>query len=332
VSLSDESFEKLLLRTILFIDRGQRSIDHLSGVLTTLRGTPNAGRIEDARVLSLEDAQTYINEHNPYIVIIDPAIASIQNVLTFIESNRQAHPRTIWVINAHRSWWREHDTYLGEHPFGNRLKEYFRLNKDVAAAQIEADFKNTLALCRYDFVLGLLGETAAQMRQGTKMSKAQITKFAQKALADIRSLNLALQEQPSPGETAFVSMQFTEQQRRLYNFVIARVLREEGLTPVMIAEEYPSNLLIPPRIFSQIELCSLFVADLTGVRANVMIELGAAWALQKPIILLADEHITVDALPFLLRNARIEFYSSDQDLYDKLHPAVNAKKPVRGQH
>jgi hypothetical protein len=89
-----DPLEKYLVKSILFIDNDQPSVDFLVGVLANLSADPRAGQIIDAIVPTLDKAQAYIDTKKPYIIIIDPRIDSVANVLDFMVAVQAKHPAT----------------------------------------------------------------------------------------------------------------------------------------------------------------------------------------------------------------------------------------------
>ncbi|HEX5715859.1 MAG TPA: hypothetical protein VF179_06850 [Thermoanaerobaculia bacterium] len=328
----EESLEKYLVRSILIVDSDQASVGQLAGILATLKGEPNSGEIIAASVSSLAETLVYIEEKSPYIVIIDPQVDSFVNTVSFLEAMRQSHSHITWVINTRDHWWSEHEQALSSHVFGGRLRDYYTLTKNRPYNQLRIDFLNVLSNCQCDLILTLFGETTEDLQSQAfgRMTKRQVAKFTGKAFNALRSLNKASIAKPGRGDIAFVSMRYTDPQRDLYTLVIEPVLKGEGLVPILIEREFPSHRSIPQEITDKIEQCSIFVADITGLRPDVMMEVGAAQILQKTCIFLADEReLPLNEIPFMLKPIRIEFYSSEKELMKKLKAAVVALKNRR---
>jgi hypothetical protein len=199
----------------------------------------------------------------------------------------------------------------------------------VPEAQIRIDFLSTLALCQHDLILNLFRETTADLRntQFNKLSKRQLLKFIGKAMDALRSLSAALAAKATTGDIAFVSMQYTDEQRAVYHDYIAPLLVSKKLEPMLIEQEqgFPNTLSIADEILRRIDRCSFFIADLTGLRPDVFIEVGAALILKKNVILIAQtDAVPVNNVPFMLRNVKIEFYTSPAELERKLGAALTA--------
>jgi hypothetical protein len=325
---AEEPFENLI-RNILIIDPDKSARSQLNDILSELRGHHSG--INDASVDTLEAAQDYMDDKRPYLIIIDPEIASLKRVLTFIENNRETFP--IWVLNSrHSSWWDRHKKALQKEPFGSRLETYYYMTKGRPPAETKKHLLATLALCQFDFVLKLLEETAEDITSGEvgTVPKANVRKMVEKVNKSVLKLlvnELALKDPknpPKPGKvkTAFVAMSFDPLQKNRYKFYIKPALEAEGFTPIMFANEYPEDL-IPSEILSVIGTCSLFVGDVTNLSSDVLMEVGAALMTKIPKILVAKKtKLPVAKVPFMLKNQRIEFYTSDSNLSVQLKTAL----------
>jgi hypothetical protein len=100
--------------------------------------------------------------------------------------------------------------------------------------------------------------------------------------------------------------------------VIKPTLESFGYVPRMMEQEI-RNDLIPVAVLGDIAQSSLFIADITEHRPDVMIELGAAFMIKMPVILVARRDPQNELqLPFMVRNIRVLRYVSDIDLHEKL--------------
>nr|VFJ51274.1 MAG: hypothetical protein BECKDK2373C_GA0170839_103145 [Candidatus Kentron sp. DK] len=104
---------------------------------------------------------------------------------------------------------------------------------------------------------------------------------------------------------AFVLMPFAEELSDVYQYLISDGLRNAGYD-VKRADDILSQNNILEDIVAGIVSSDLIVADLTGANPNVYYELGIAHALNKSVILLAQD---IDELPFDLRSYRVVSYS-----------------------
>jgi len=112
---------------------------------------------------------------------------------------------------------------------------------------------------------------------------------------------------------AFVVMRLDGKYEDLYNYVIKDVCEGFDVRSIK-ADEISQPGLIIDDISRQIEQSRLIVADISAipdeneeVNANVFFEVGYAYALRKPVILLAREGTL---LPFDVRSFRVLFYEN----------------------
>jgi len=110
----------------------------------------------------------------------------------------------------------------------------------------------------------------------------------------------------------FVAMPFKPEMDSIYQRV-HRTLSDLGWVVVRADEmTFPQN--VSKAIFFGISTSDLVVADLTGNNANVCYELGIAWSIGKPIILLTQE----DKVPFDLYDLRHITYQCDLSSQERL--------------
>lgn len=107
-------------------------------------------------------------------------------------------------------------------------------------------------------------------------------------------------------KNAFVLMPFAEEFSDVYQYLICESLTSVGYR-VTRADDIKSQNNILADIVEGIVASELIVADLTGANPNVYYELGIAHALDKNVILLAQE---ISDLPFDLRSYRVVAYST----------------------
>ena len=104
---------------------------------------------------------------------------------------------------------------------------------------------------------------------------------------------------------AFVIMPFSEELQEVYSELIKLGLEDAGFLTER-ADNIDSLQNILRDIVSGIVQADLIVADVTGLNANVLYELGIAHGLRKPTIMLTQN---LDELPFDLRSYRVIPYS-----------------------
>jgi hypothetical protein len=252
----------------------------------------------------------------------------VSKSVNFIRRARHTYPRIVWVLNTHNSWWKEHEASLSADSFGKRLCRYYRMSKDNTGSRAKTDFVNALVKCHHDYVLRLLSESTSDIhtRRVGRLSAEQIGKFINKAKDALLPLHQLGSPVSMENPTAFFSMVFTENSKNRYTARIEPLLKEAGYVPIMMEQETVSRPLAA-EIRKHIAECSLFVVDLTGLRQNVLIETGAAWIQDTPIIFLADKRkCPPTKLPLLIGGELILFYENDDQLAHKLKDALPRAK------
>ncbi len=104
----------------------------------------------------------------------------------------------------------------------------------------------------------------------------------------------------------FVIMQFTSPYNQMYSDVIAPVGKSAGFVVIRGDEAYGPGLIISD-IEREIQEAKAVVADITPINANVYWEVGYAYAVRKPTILLAERDTK---LPFDVSPFRTLFYEN----------------------
>lgn len=114
---------------------------------------------------------------------------------------------------------------------------------------------------------------------------------------------------------AFVLMPFSSDFDDIYRIGIKETAIDMGIKAERVDEQLYSEEIIQ-RIYRQIDLADIVIADMTGQNANVFYEVGYAHAKDKITILLTKN---VEDIPFDLRNRRHVVYgNSIQNLRDEL--------------
>ena len=93
-------------------------------------------------------------------------------------------------------------------------------------------------------------------------------------------------------------------------------------------DEDPSAEVIINRVLDKIKSATLVIAEISTDRPNVWFELGYAFALSKPVIMMCDE--TRTELPFDIRHQNVLFYRSESSrdfdqLKNRLRERIVAK-------
>lgn len=109
---------------------------------------------------------------------------------------------------------------------------------------------------------------------------------------------------------AFVAMPFAPEFEDVFHYGIQVPLRGAGLLCERVDQTVFSGLIID-RILSRIAGARVVVAELTGANPNVYLEVGYAWALKVPTVLLVRN---VDELRFDVKGHRCLVYGSIRQL------------------
>lgn len=112
----------------------------------------------------------------------------------------------------------------------------------------------------------------------------------------------------------FVAMPFSIEFEDVYQFGIYGVMRKCGFVCERVDESYYAGNIVE-RIKDGIRRCEFVVADLTSERPNVYLEVGFAWGLGKPVVLVARDG---QKLHFDLAHHKCIFYSTIGRLADEL--------------
>lgn len=124
---------------------------------------------------------------------------------------------------------------------------------------------------------------------------------------DYDEISIADFEVHGASPTAFVVMEFAEPYDNLYSQVIKRVCEARGLEVVRADEIYGPGIIIGD-VINRINQAQVIIADITPTNANVFFEVGYAFALLKPIVLLARRDNGAETLPFDVSAFRVLFY------------------------
>ncbi len=114
---------------------------------------------------------------------------------------------------------------------------------------------------------------------------------------------------------AFVLMPFSREFDDAYSLGIKDAVEKAGMLAERVDEQVFHREGILERIYNQIDLADLIIADMTGRNPNVFYEVGYAHAKNKLCILLTSD---ADHIPFDLRHHRHIVYASVADLRSKI--------------
>lgn len=116
----------------------------------------------------------------------------------------------------------------------------------------------------------------------------------------------------------FVAMPFDDKYQDSFTFGIVMALEGVGLEHYRADGEITTKDIMC-KICERIQSCRLMVANISGLNPNVMLELGLAYGLGKPVIIVKDKETkTISDL------GSIEYieYTHSNDLAQKLHLAL----------
>lgn len=128
----------------------------------------------------------------------------------------------------------------------------------------------------------------------------------------------ATNKRATPKPLAFVAMPFAQEFEDVYQFGIYGVMRRCGFVCERVDESYYAGSIID-RIREGIHRAEFVIADLTTERPNVYLEVGYAWGLEKPVILLARKG---QKLHFDLSHHKCIFYPTIVYLAEELEKTV----------
>jgi hypothetical protein len=114
----------------------------------------------------------------------------------------------------------------------------------------------------------------------------------------------------------FVAMPFADEAQDLFHYGIRQAISSNGYLCERV-DQVPSVGDILTRIKQRIKTAAFVVAELTGASPNVYLEVGYAWGLGVPTVLLIQKS-EVANLRFDVAGQRCIVYSSIRDLEEKL--------------
>ena len=142
------------------------------------------------------------------------------------------------------------------------------------------------------------------------------------ALPDLPEVPRYEESAVSPAETkkrVFVAMPFQEDFEDVYQFGIYSVIRSLGYVCERVDESIFAGNIVE-RIIEGIRGAEFVVADLTNERPNVYLEVGFAWGLDRPVILVAREG---QSLHFDVSHHRCIFYRTIGRLAEELKRTID---------
>lgn len=128
----------------------------------------------------------------------------------------------------------------------------------------------------------------------------------------------AAKVEPPRKKSVFVAMPFTEEFEDIYQFGIYAAARRCGYVCEKVDESVFAGSIVD-RITEGIRQAEFLIADLSLERPNVYLEVGFAWGLQKPVIMVAREG---QRLHFDLSHHKCLFYSRIGKLSEMLEKTI----------
>ncbi len=118
--------------------------------------------------------------------------------------------------------------------------------------------------------------------------------------------------------SVFVAMPFSEEFDDVYQFGIYATVRRCGYACEKVDQAMFTGSIVD-RITEGIRAADFLIADLTDERPNVYLEVGFAWALSKPVVILAREG---QRLHFDVSHHRCLFYRTIGKLSEALEKTI----------
>ncbi|MBG6189612.1 hypothetical protein IWX64_000532 [Arthrobacter sp. CAN_A212] len=110
-------------------------------------------------------------------------------------------------------------------------------------------------------------------------------------------------------ETVFAAMPFDSVFEDVYHVAICGAVRSVGFIPIRV-DLLKHGQDSVSETYRQIKNCYAVIADLSTAEPNVLLEVGYAHALGKPIVQLCNT--VPEDLPFMVRNRDTIFYRTGQ--------------------
>jgi O-acetyl-ADP-ribose deacetylase (regulator of RNase III) len=125
----------------------------------------------------------------------------------------------------------------------------------------------------------------------------------------------------------FVAMKY-KRNDDLYHLGIEDALERVGMKPIRIDHQSFTGSIIS-RIKSEISKSSMLIAEITEANPNVFLEIGYAWGIDCPTILLAKEE---SEFPFDVRDQKIILYKTITNLRNQLITELENYKLQKDYH
>jgi hypothetical protein len=267
---------------VLIVDSNLQTSELLAASLRSMHRTVGAVM----HVATLEGASRHVVNDTPQIIYLDPLAFDLDEAGGFILSMDSKY-QIVFVLymSLEQMRVRDHELYRGER---NKLRRYFRLDKQtpepVLAQEVEATLKN----CLYDIELWRARAVTNRLRSKDRSIEPDL---------------------------CVVVMSFSGAQRSTTVYdAIDSAVRESGYRCVRI-DRFEHNGRITTALFDKLSSAAVVVADLTEARPNCYCEVGWAHCADKQVILTIDGDSQVH---FDLQDYNYIRYESPEELKERL--------------
>lgn len=184
---------------------------------------------------------------------------------------------------------------------------------------------------RVEALAEVLGTPHGQALAGAATAPAAAERgssaFAAPRLAGVCARSTAVySDEPDAGQppSVFVAMPFNKKTRTVWKYGIEKPIHEAGLNCERMDEMFFAGDIVE-RMKKLIQRAELVVADVSDNNPNVYLELGYAWGVGRPTLLLAqcEDGEPQRELPFDVRTQRCVFYQDAVELEEKLKMALD---------
>jgi hypothetical protein len=183
---------------------------------------------------------------------------------------------------------------LGGHLLHNNIVRFTRGYENASTELLDAVRES---------ILDLLGTAISDLDKEVSVgTTAEYRRIRSLKMHDIFHIPLSIEVDQS---LCFVLMPFAADFDEVREDVIDVAIRDVGLVPLRADDIYgPGNIM--DDIWKHILKAKVIIADLTGRNANVFYELGLAHAMEKQVIMIAQD---IADIPFDLRQLRQRIYA-----------------------
>lgn len=202
------------------------------------------------------------------------------------------------------------------------------LTTTVHGAGYGLDVEEALQAMIFGFQQGLAACPLPQLEQIIFVERnARRCELLQSLLSDVEIVSApanhtAAPPKPSPEpakkKCVFVAMPFAEEFEDVYQFGIYGTVRKCGYVCEKVDESVFAGSIVD-RIIDGIQNASFVIADLTLEKPNVYLEVGYAWGMKKPVLLVAREG---QRLHFDLSHHKCLFYKTIGKLAESLEASI----------